>query len=161
MKKSTDELNVELLQIKGLNAGNYSLLIDEIKVGDFSKTELQKGINLATIQNTPQYQQALKVRAVLSDLWKQESKLRGLKFIEYNYNYRTAPNKTNVDSLKSYLNKKFDEQYKGNSFFKSQLNSYFENKPGENEYTKQSDLLRPKAYEVAQPVVHNFKLIRN
>ena len=155
-----DELNVELLQVKDLNSGNYSLLIDEIKVGNFSKTELQKGINLATIQKTPQYQQALKVRAVLSDLWKLESKLRGLKFIEYNYNYRTAPNKTNVDSLKSYLNKKFDEQYKGNSFFKSQLNSYFENKPSEKDFNTQSDLLRPKAYELAQTVVHNFKLIR-
>ena len=156
-----DDLNVELLKVNGLENGSYSLMIDNENVGNFSKTELQKGINLATIQKTPQYLQALKVRAVLLDLWKQESKLRGLKFIEYNYHYRTAPNKSNVDSLKSYLSQKFEAQYKGNSYFKLQLNSYFENKPGEKEYTTQSDLLRTKAYEVAQPIAHRFKLVRN
>ena len=156
-----DDLNVELLSINGLKVGSYSLMIDNENVGNFLQSELQKGINLAKIQKTPQYQQALKVRAVLADLWKQESKLRGLKFIEYNYNYRTAPNKTNVDSLKSYLSQKFEAQYKGNSYFKLQLNSYFENKPSEKEYTTQSDLLRTKAYEVAQPVAHRFKLVRN
>jgi len=156
-----DELNVELLQVKGLKEGNYSLLIDNIKVGDFSNSEFQKGINLATNTKTPQYQQALKVRSVLADLWTFESKLRGLKFIEYNYNYRTAPNKSNVDSLKSYLTQKFEAQYKGNSYFKLQLNSYFENKPSEKDYTTQLDLLRTKAYKVAQPVAHRFKLVRN
>lgn len=155
-----DELNVELLQVKGLKEGNYSLLIDEIKVGDFSNSEFQKGINLATNTKTPQYQQALKVRSVLTDLWKFESKLRGLKFIEYNYYYRTAPDKSNVDSLKSYLSQKFEAQYKGNSYFKLQLNSYFDSKPNEKEYATQSDLLRKKAYELAQPITHNFKLIQ-
>jgi lysophospholipase L1-like esterase len=155
-----DELNVELLQVKGLKEGNYSLLIDEIKVGDFSQSEFQKGINLAKFEKTPQYQQALKVRSVLVDLWTFESKLRGLKFIEYNYFYRTAPNKSNIDSLKSYLTQKFETQYKGNSYFKQQLTTYFENKPKDKEYATQSDLLRTKAYELAQPVAHSYKLIR-
>ena len=157
-----DDLNIELLQVKGLKDGNYSLMIDNNKVGNFSQTELQNGVNLAKIQKTPQYQQALKVRVVLTDLWKLEANLRGLKFIEYNQIYRSAPNKTDVDSLKSYLINTFELKYpdKG-SYHRLQLKSYFENKPKETEYKTQSDLLRTKAYEVAQPVAHNFKLIRN
>jgi hypothetical protein len=44
-----------------MQGGLYKLLIDGQLIAKVSATDLQKGINLATTTNTPQYQQALKI----------------------------------------------------------------------------------------------------
>jgi lysophospholipase L1-like esterase len=47
----------EVLRVRGLRAGQYTLRIDSMEVGNFSADELSKGINLAT-KKTPMWQQA-------------------------------------------------------------------------------------------------------
>ncbi len=54
----TDELNRELLTVSGLAAGRYALSIDGAEVGTWTAAELAAGVNLATCEKTPQYQQA-------------------------------------------------------------------------------------------------------
>jgi len=53
-------LDQEPLKVTGLTAARYVLKIDGEKVGDFTKEELQEGINLATFP-TPMAKQAAKV----------------------------------------------------------------------------------------------------
>jgi lysophospholipase L1-like esterase len=56
----TEALNQEPLRVSGLKPGNYTLQIDGATVGSFSSADLEKGINLATL-NTPMAQQAVEV----------------------------------------------------------------------------------------------------
>lgn len=56
-------LDAETLRVDGLGATNYVLKIDGGEVGTFSKDQLQKGINLATLP-TPMLRQALEVHSL-------------------------------------------------------------------------------------------------
>jgi endoglucanase len=57
------DLNQEVLTVKGLSPGEYELAIDDAPVGKYSAGQLAAGINLAENTNTPQYKQAAKVAA--------------------------------------------------------------------------------------------------
>lgn len=63
----TKEINQETLKISGLSAGDYEILIDGKLVLKTTAATLKGGVNLATVANTPQYQQALKVRQLIAD----------------------------------------------------------------------------------------------
>jgi len=153
------QFNRQQFQVNKLKKGSYTLWIDDVNIGDFSEEALASGINLADYPAIPQYQQALEVRRVLNELWKLESGLRGLKFIEGNYFFRNAPDKQNPQAMKVHLYPIFDKQYPSNSsFFKSQLDKYFIVKPLEEEYKQKSDSLRRVARKAAQTVEHTFRL---
>ncbi len=157
-----EDFNNQILKVEKLPKGNYQLLIDNVLIGEFSHNSLKEGINLALFQNTPQYVQALQVRDVLNELWKLESGLRGLKFIEGNRFFQESPNKDDVAGMKARLYPLFEKSYPSNSaFFKSQLDKYFQIKPLEQEYLQKSDALRLKAFELAQLKSHTFTIKRN
>lgn len=63
----TKELNQETLKVSGLSEGGYELLIDGKPVLKTNAAALKSGINLATVTNTPQYQQALNVRQLITE----------------------------------------------------------------------------------------------
>ena len=52
------DLNQEILSVRSLAAGNYELKIDGVVMGRHSAQELQRGINLAFNDATPQFKQA-------------------------------------------------------------------------------------------------------
>jgi lysophospholipase L1-like esterase len=56
----TQDLNQQILKVKGLKSGTYSLKIDGSSVGAFNNEEFGAGINLAVLK-TPATDQALKV----------------------------------------------------------------------------------------------------
>jgi lysophospholipase L1-like esterase len=53
-----NDLNQEILSVRGLAAGNYELKIDGAAVGRYSAQDLERGINLAFNEATPQFKQA-------------------------------------------------------------------------------------------------------
>ncbi len=59
-----EALDREMLKVTGLASGRYILRIDSLEAGVFSADELGKGINLATLPNTPMMKQAMDVYAV-------------------------------------------------------------------------------------------------
>ncbi|MFA6546469.1 MAG: GDSL-type esterase/lipase family protein, partial [Limisphaerales bacterium] len=52
------DLNQEILSVRGLAAGNYELKIDGVVVGRHSAQDLERGVNLAFNEATPQFKQA-------------------------------------------------------------------------------------------------------
>ena len=154
-----DEFNVELLQVNGLVVyEEYQLKIDNEIIGSFTGKELDEGINLAEYSNTPQYIQSEKVLKVLQELWKIEGKLRGLKFIEYLPFYKDIRNKHDFKEVETFIDSVFITDGYDDPYYKSELNKFIKNKPKEEEYKKECDLLRKKAYKVAILVEHNFIL---
>jgi lysophospholipase L1-like esterase len=63
----TDDLNRETLKVFGLAEGTYELSIDGRPVLRTTAAALNSGINLATVRETPQHQQAEEVRSLLTE----------------------------------------------------------------------------------------------
>lgn len=79
------EFNQELLKVDHLKAGNYNLRIDGRQIRTFSADSLAKGINMALLSNTPQYQQAVSIM-YLNDLRLElEKKIREYYWLQFNY----------------------------------------------------------------------------
>jgi len=79
------EMNQELLTVKGLKKGNYNLLIDDQQIGKWSNQEFEAGLNLAELSNTPQYQQALRVMYLNEERWEIERRFRDYAWVQYNF----------------------------------------------------------------------------
>lgn len=79
-----EEMNKEMLTVKGLK-GNYRLLIDGEEIGTWSASDFAKGINLATLTNTPQYQQSLKIMYLNEERWEIEKRFREYAWVQFNF----------------------------------------------------------------------------
>ncbi|MDR0824044.1 MAG: SGNH/GDSL hydrolase family protein [Prevotella sp.] len=79
-----DDMNKEMLTVKGLK-GKYKLIIDTEEIGVWSAADLEKGINLALLTNTPQYQQALRVMFLNEERWELERRFRDFAWVQYNF----------------------------------------------------------------------------
>ncbi|MCU0353820.1 MAG: SGNH/GDSL hydrolase family protein [Cytophagales bacterium] len=149
------DFNQEIIEMTTLRPGKYRLRIDSVLVGVFSHVQLKAGVNLTDFQHTPQYRQALQVQAILSDLWKMESKLRTLKLVEYGL-LKTFEKKDDFGAVKLHLEELIRTRYPAGDWFAGQLKTYIETKPQEHYLTEQSEVLRQRAYQAAQPKEHLF-----
>jgi lysophospholipase L1-like esterase len=101
-----EEMNCEILRVSGLS-GRYRLLIDDEEIGVWSGESFAEGINLATISNTPQYQQALKVMFLNEERLEIERRFREYIWLQYAVFYDAgllfANNKEAIDVLDRHL----------------------------------------------------------
>ncbi len=102
----TEDLNREMLAIKGLKSGQYVLKIDNVEVGKWSAEDFSKGINLATQVRTPQYQQAINVMSLNERRWEIERYFRTYYGIQYRFfrdkNLMYVDDEKSLDTLKKY-----------------------------------------------------------
>jgi hypothetical protein len=107
----TEEFNQELLQVKGLKAKQLPIKDRRKAIGTYSADAYAQGINLAKINSTPQYQQAMAVMHLNEERWAIERRLREYYWIHYSilkpkgmlFNDGDAT----VDSLQKYGKKDF------------------------------------------------------
>ena len=152
----TDEFNQEILQVKGLKPGLYVLKIDGKIICTYTGDEFDKGINLALINTTPQYQQALAVMQLNEERWETERHLREYYWIQYSilkpkgllYNDGDAT----VDSLQKYANKDFFVAVTMPTYRKARFKSVRE------AWQQEIALLTDKMYQVNKPVLHRFEI---
>jgi lysophospholipase L1-like esterase len=152
----TDEFNQELLQVKGLKSAQYLLKIDGKAIGTFAAADLDKGINLATITTTPQYQQAMAVMHVNEERWEIERRLREYYWMEYSilqpkgllYNDSDAV----ADSLQKYARKDFFIAMAYPTYRKARFKSI------RYAWQKEMDLLIDELYTLNKPVVRRFEI---
>ena len=101
-----DEMKYEGLSVSGLSDGYYGLTIGGEFIGRFTARELERGINMALLQNTPQYKQAMKIRQMNEERWLKERKMREFYWVEYNLMRKTgmlwACDEAAVDTLRKY-----------------------------------------------------------
>ena len=64
-----DDFNREILRIENLIPGTYRVTVDGKEIGHWTADQLGCGVNIATNAATPQFQQALKVKKLVADLW--------------------------------------------------------------------------------------------
>jgi lysophospholipase L1-like esterase len=152
----TDEFNQETLQVKGLKQNQYTLKIDDKTIGIYSGADLGRGINLALITATPQYQQALAVMHINEERWAIERRLREYYWIHYSilkpkgllFNDGDAT----VDSLQKYAKKDFFVAATLPTYRKARFKSVRE------AWQQEMDLLINQMYQMNKPIVHRFEI---
>ena len=127
--------------------------------GFFNQETLSQGINLANFQNTPQYQQANLVKKCLNDLWKKESELRTIQYVEIKF-LKDYSQRENLDSVKVYLNDLFNRKLSSTAFYKMQFDKYYILKPNEEKIKLEFAAFQKQAYQLAQPKEHLFSLTK-
>jgi endoglucanase len=155
----TENLNQELLTIKGLKPGSYRLTIDAADIGNYTQKQLATGINLALLTNTPQYKQAEAVKSLMGSLWSLEASLRSIRLVECNFLKGYAGPMEDTLKMKAFLNTEWKLKYAADNYLKARMEEYPVLKSREKELERQSDSLRMKIYSVNQPVEHLFSLI--
>ncbi|MDB5135071.1 MAG: hypothetical protein JWP37_1674 [Mucilaginibacter sp.] len=152
----TNEFNQEVLQIKGLKESQYALKIDGKTIGTYSGADFAQGINLALINITPQYQQALAVMHLNEERWEIERRLREYYWIHYSilkpkgllFNDGDAT----VDSLQKYAKKDFFVAITIPTYRKARFKSVRE------AWQQEINLLTDKMYQINKPVIHRFEI---
>lgn len=154
----TDNYNQELLKIKGLKQGDqYMLKIDDKTIGKWEGSNYEKGINLALLTNTPQYQQALAVMHLNEERWEIERRLREYYWIHFSilkpkgmlYNDSEAT----VDSLARYAKNDFFVAVTIPTYQKARFKSV------RDAWQKEMDLLTDQIYIINKPVTHHFEVV--
>ena len=157
----TEELNQELLQVSGIDDGEYELFIDGRSIATYTAKQLQEGVNLVQQTNTPQYQQAAGILKLCIDYRKQESAIRNIKFVEVG---RLAAGRkvTDTTEARDYLNRYLDSASTNGhyDFYKTQFSNYLLNKPREAAIHQQLDAIAEKIYQTNKPGFHKFLLKR-
>ncbi|WP_066831601.1 SGNH/GDSL hydrolase family protein [Rufibacter ruber] len=157
----TQEMNQEVLQVTRLKKGTYTLLIDSTRVGVFTSAELAKGVNLALQQNTPQYQQALRVRQLAEQRRLVQKQLRDIRLVEVRYlpanlwAQDMPALERAMDAILQDLQAKKDARYLG---IRNYFESYRKNKPREGQLEKEAAQLMVDIRRESQPVLRTYQL---
>jgi lysophospholipase L1-like esterase len=156
----TDDYNQELLQVKGLKkTDNYTLKIDNKVLGQWDGNAFEKGINLALITATPQYQQALSIMNLNEERWEIERRLREYYWIHYSIlkpkGMLFNDNEAAMDSLQKYAKKDFFVAVTIPTYQKARFKSV------RDAWQKEMDLLTDQIYLINKPVEHHFDIIRS
>lgn len=153
----TEEMNREMLTVTGLK-GDYKLTIDGEEIGVWSADSLAKGINLAEITLTPQYQQALAVMFLNERRWEIERQFREYAWVQNNFfepkGLLNANNRHAIEVMDQYVD--------SDPWLKIRRDRYAQmmNEPVRKAMEDEMKMLVDRIYTINKPVVRRFELRR-
>lgn len=152
-----EEMNQERLTVGGLS-GKYKLLIDGEEMGVWSGKELAKGINLAEITYTPQYQQALAVMRLNERRWEIERLFREFAWCQHGFFQQEGLLNANNRKAIEVMDRNLDK----NLWLNSRRDRYAEmmHAPVREAMEDEMKVLVDKIYEINVPVTHTIELRR-
>jgi len=151
-----EEMNKETLLISGLS-GSYRLIIDNEEIGTWSADAFAKGINMASLSNTPQYQQALKVMFLNEERLEVERRFREFMWVQYTVFYNKgllfANNRESIKVL---------DQNLSNGWVKARRDLYTKAMSPEIRETwqKEMDLIVSTIYKINKPLKRKITLVK-
>ncbi|WP_432713899.1 SGNH/GDSL hydrolase family protein [Pedobacter sp.] len=151
------EFNQEIFKVKNLSEGTYHLMIDGRKINTFSAESFSKGVNLALLNNTPQYEQAQSLMH-LNDLRAElEKKLR--EYYWLHFNYLKGENLLFNDSELAF--QKVSEKAKTDWAVRSKIASYQTSRFPEIRSLWESNIkqLTDKIYQLNKPNSHLIEIV--
>jgi len=153
----TEDLNREMLTIKGLKGKNYILKIDHQEIGKWSAAEFSKGINLALLTNTPQYKQAQKVSELNFQRYKIEGSFRAYNWMEFSYfldkGMLYKDDDVAVDSVMARAEKDWGVAVNKDRYLSMRL------KGVRDCWTVEMHRITDKIYAINKPTIHKLEII--
>ena len=158
------EMNQQILSIQGLPDGDYTLMIDGSAVGTWSAEAFKDGINLAPLEATPQYQQALNVKALNDERVRQDSRLRAAALVYYGSGlFRSYVDPDDTAAVQAVLDARL-KTFEGElwyGYMKQQYDRYLPIKSDEAVILETLESLHEELYRANQPVAHRYQLTRS
>lgn len=151
-----EEMNKESLRVSGLS-GDYRLIIDNEEIGTWSGETFAKGLNLATLTNTPQYQQAMKVMFLNEERLEVERHFREYMWIQYTVFYKKGLLFANNREALKVLDQNLD-----NGWVKGRRDLYTKAMSPEirEAWQKEMDVLVSTIYKINKPLKRKITLIK-
>jgi len=151
-----EEMNREMLSVKGLPAGEYALTIDQVQVGKWTGDQLSVGVNLALVKSTPEYEQAMAVLWLNEERMALESKMRAYYWLHFNF-FRDAglyfsDNGAAMDSLNATASKNWFVGSKKDNYRAARYAAV------RQAWQKEMDVLVDEIYRVNQPRKHTIRI---
>jgi len=151
-----EEMNREKLTVKGLGEGNYAVTMDGRPIGNWTGAQLGKGIDLATLKNTPEYDQAMSVLWLNEERMALEAKLRSYYWLQFNYfreiGMMYADNAAASDSVNTKATKDWAVASKKDNYRAARYVAVREG------WQKQMDLLIDEIYKANRPRKHTIRI---
>ncbi len=150
-----EEMNQELLTVTGLK-GDYQLIIDGEVMGTWNGKQLAEGINLAEIEWTPQYQQALAVMHLNERRWDLERMTREYVWCQHGFFQQLGLLNANNRHAVEVMDKNIDS----NAWMKGRrpIYSSMMHEPVRNAIMGELDYLTDAIYDINKPQTHHFEL---
>ncbi len=155
----TEELNSEIISVKGLPPGEYMLVMDGKDLGVYSHFALDTGVNIAAIPDSPTqaHSKIIHQANLLRHRW--EQKLRTIRFAEYNPRNRGI-DMENAETVREFLELELekikDEPYY--QYIKDQTRMYYSLKPDEEQILRQIEKSRREIRTKNVPVSYQVSL---
>jgi lysophospholipase L1-like esterase len=150
------EFNQEVLQLSGLKAGQYDLLMDGEKVGTYDAAQLNTGINLADNPRTPEYQQAIQIRELNEERWEIERRGRMYAWMEFSVlrgkGMLFKDDNATMDSVNAYAVKDIFVGGNRDNFIRARY------KAVRDVWQQEINLLTDKIYEINKPQLHKITI---
>jgi lysophospholipase L1-like esterase len=154
----TEEMNREMLTVHGLSTGNYSITIDGKPIGNWTGEQLGAGINLALVNTTPQYDQAMTVLLLNEERMALESKLRAYYWLQFNYlkeiGMQFNDNKVAMDSVASRAMRDWAVASKRDNYRAARYAAV------RASWQRQIDALVNEMYTLNQPKKHTIRIVK-
>lgn len=154
------KLNCQMLTVKNLKSGLYALQIDEQPVGTWTAAELSQGVNLAGNAATPQYQQALEVKALNDRRREIAAQVRAIAEIRCRFLAAWNPVPEDEEPLRKALNAVVEKE-KGQPWYdymKGQAEKYMTVRHSGDDLHRQIDELFAEIGRVNKPRIHRWNI---
>ncbi|HEY9260647.1 SGNH/GDSL hydrolase family protein [Chitinophaga sp.] len=154
----TEDFNREILQVAGLPAGDYQLLIDGQGIGQSSATALATGINLATLPETPQNKQAASIMQLNLYRAELEARLRRYYWVQGNFfdkkKLLLQDDDAALDSIRTAAKKdgmlRFHEENYETARYKELRTAWLQ----------EIDTIVKMIYTINKPVLHKIEIVK-
>ena len=152
------EMNAEMLTVRNLEKGNYTLQIDENTIDTLSSETLSAGVNLALYSNTPQMRQAHAVMMLNEDRWDMERRLRDWAWVEFDFFHKNGFYDVNSREAEQF----YEKEKQSNWWVASRRDIYA--KTGKKEVRdacqKYMQSIVDSIYRINKPVNHRIVLTK-
>jgi len=147
-----NDLCEELLIVKGLPVGNYTLLVDDAVVVTADHTAWAAGVNLGQLDKSPMLQQAVEVMK-LNDKRHAISRnyLRNFAMWRHGLSREKDLDFNDYGAVLERINAKNAARTSNQGYFNNMAKVYAEHKPREAEYLKQMQELSDEMWAKAKP----------
>ncbi|MGI5923381.1 MAG: SGNH/GDSL hydrolase family protein [Lentisphaeria bacterium] len=148
-----DELCEELLVVKGLPAGEYTLLIDDVMVVTADQAAWAAGVNLGQLEKSPMLQQATEVMKLNQQRHSIGSRyLRNFAMWRHSLSGEKGLDFDDYAAVVERINAKNAARSSNQGYFNNMAKVYTEHKPREAEYIKQEQELTDEMWAKAKPL---------
>jgi lysophospholipase L1-like esterase len=148
--------NRETLCITNLAQGTYQLTIDDRPIAQYTAADLDRGINLAKLTNTPEYEQAMSVLQLNEERMAFESKSRAYYWLQFDYlrdlGLKFKDSEAAMDSVNAASSKNWAVATKRDNYRAARYPAV------RAAWQKEMDLLINEIYAMNQPKTHLIEI---